>query len=150
MLSAFERAAWAVPSRALIDDVTRATRNGGARCSLGCALEEPSGGRDIVVLTDLLRLLPADLQRAQLREALRVGKSAYLLCSGRSAGWPDGASVRRDIEGFPLLPIERLHEAASQAGVALTELPGAGPALRAYALSSNATHGSAGVWGSNG
>jgi hypothetical protein len=139
LLAAFPGATWVVPNRSLVEEIARMRQAANARCSVGCALEEPRGARDVVVLTDLLRLMPAALQKAQLREAVRVGKRAYLLCSGRGRGWPDGASVRREIEGFPLLPIERLPAIAAEADITLTELPEAAPALRAYELSSCAT-----------
>lgn len=131
----FPRARWLVPSR---PDAERAARSAGAvavTCGVGCALQDGQGSREAVVVTDVMRLLPPLLQVAMLREAARVGKKAYLLCSGGASGDRDGTSARREREGWPWLPLDRLPWAAGQAGVVLDELTPARSPLRAYLIS---------------
>jgi GT2 family glycosyltransferase len=143
LVARFPRARWIVPSRRFAEGLQPpssatgadpGTSSGSVTCNIGCHTADAEGAREVVLLTDLLRILPPALQLAQLREALRVGQKAYLLCSGRVSAKLDDTPVRRELEGWPFTPLDQLAASAARAGITLTELTRQTSPLRVYAL----------------
>ena len=130
----FTRAVWAVPSRQLAANIAQARGEGAVTCSLGCHTSELTRGKQSVLLTDLIRLLPPAVQRAQLREATRIGERAYLLCIAPGVA-SDRASIHRALAGWSLCPIDSLLSIANSAGVTLTPLASPVAWLRVFSLS---------------
>lgn len=133
LAATFPGATWAVPNRALFDSVARALGVSSTKLSVACHGDEPTGTRECVVLTDLLRLLPSVLQIAQLKEATRVGKRTLLFCIEPATGL-DESAIERDLLGFAFTSLTSLRALAESARVRLDPLASAAPRLRVYCV----------------
>jgi hypothetical protein len=128
----FSNVDWVVPSAPLAATVARARNT--AVCAVGCHTSEKAQSRAIVVLTDVIRLLPAVVQGAQLVEAVRVGERAYLVCLTPGPAPTEEFELQQALHGWPLSAIDSLRSVAEQVGIRLTELPSSHSALRAFSL----------------
>lgn len=125
---------WAVPSRSLFQNIVRVTGTDAVKLSMFCHSDEPTGAREVVILTDLLRLLPPTCQRQQLQEALRVGRRVYFVSTELAIGARDDSAIHRELAGWSLSSMDSLSALATTMGVTLTELVPKGQLLRAYAV----------------
>lgn len=135
----FPNTDWLVPSAPLAATVARARGSGAAVCAVGCHTNEGAQSRALVVLTDVIRLLPAPVQGELFVEAVRVGKRARLVCLEQRPAPPEECALQQALHAWPLCAIDALQAVAAKARILLTELPSGHSALRAFSLSARAT-----------
>ena len=85
-------------------------------CIFCCSTDQSTGAHEIIVLTDLIRLLPPEIQVAQLREAARIGKRVYLLSP---VGSDRDAELRRAAGYWSFTSIEALLALAIRGGISV-------------------------------
>lgn len=107
-------ASWYVPNRSLCDHLRCTLDRVSVTCTFCCSTDQSAGAHEIVVLTDLIRLLPPEIQVAQLREAARIGKRVYLLSPVVS---DRDAELRRAAGCWSFTSIESLVAMATQEGL---------------------------------